>query len=131
VRLQIGIEGKTYEVEVEVLQDDGDARSPNHGPYAPVRSTLQMPPSPRDGAPPVESDGDVVESKACRSPVAGIVIRVNIQVGQNLQANDVMMVLEAMKMETNVTAPSAGIVKSIKVQPQDVVKVNQVLVEFE
>jgi methylmalonyl-CoA carboxyltransferase 1.3S subunit len=56
---------------------------------------------------------------------------VNIQPGQKLQANDLMMVLEAMKMETNVTAPGPGTVKAIKVQPQDAVKVNQVLVEFE
>jgi methylmalonyl-CoA carboxyltransferase small subunit len=44
---------------------------------------------------------------------------------------DLMLVLEAMKMETNVTAPGTGVVKAIKVQPQDAVKANQVLVEFE
>jgi len=42
-----------------------------------------------------------------------------------------MIVLEAMKMETNVTAPVAGKVKSVNVQPGDAVKVNQILVEFE
>jgi len=41
------------------------------------------------------------------------------------------MVLEAMKMETNVTAPGAGIVKSVNVTAGDSVKVNQVIVEFE
>jgi methylmalonyl-CoA carboxyltransferase 1.3S subunit len=40
-------------------------------------------------------------------------------------------VLEAMKMETNVTAPVAGKVKSVSAQSGDGVKVNQVLVEFE
>ena len=42
-----------------------------------------------------------------------------------------MLVLEAMKMETNVTAPRAGTVKSVHVAQGDPVKVNQVLVEFE
>ena len=42
-----------------------------------------------------------------------------------------MLVLEAMKMETNVTAPSSGKVKTVTVKPGDAVKVNQVLVEFE
>jgi methylmalonyl-CoA carboxyltransferase small subunit len=42
-----------------------------------------------------------------------------------------MLVLEAMKMETNVTAPVSGKVKSVTVKPGDAVKVNQVLVEFE
>jgi biotin carboxyl carrier protein len=41
------------------------------------------------------------------------------------------MVLEAMKMETNVTALCAGTVESVKVAAGDSVKVNQVLVEFE
>jgi biotin carboxyl carrier protein len=42
-----------------------------------------------------------------------------------------MLVLEAMKMETNVTAPSAGTVKAVHVKAGDSVKINQVLVEFE
>jgi methylmalonyl-CoA carboxyltransferase small subunit len=131
LKLQIGIDGKTYEVEVEVLQDDGESRAPSYGPYSAVRSTLQLPSSRPASPPPVKSNGDVNEAKVCRSPVAGVVIRMNIQPGQQLQAGDVMIVLEAMKMETNVTAPSAGVVKAIKVEPQDSVKVNQVVVEFE
>ena len=127
MRLQIGIDGKHYEVEVEVLQDDSAPRVPNHGPYPAMPATVE---SPAIKSPP-PAHGNIVESKVCRSPVAGIVIRVNIQPGQKLQANDVMLVLEAMKMETNVTAPGPGIVKSIKVAAQDSVKVNQVLVEFE
>ena len=71
------------------------------------------------------------ESKVCRSPIAGIVIKTNAQVGQQLQANDLLLVLEAMKMETNVTAPVAGKVKKLHVQPGDGVQVGQLLVEFE
>jgi methylmalonyl-CoA carboxyltransferase small subunit len=59
------------------------------------------------------------------------VIKVNIQEGQQIQADDLMMVLEAMKMETNVTAPVAGKVKKINVEPGEGVHVSQVLVEFE
>jgi methylmalonyl-CoA carboxyltransferase small subunit len=80
---------------------------------------------------PSPADSNVDESKVCRSPVAGVVLRVTCQTGQQLQPNDLMMVLEAMKMETNVTAPVAGKVKSVNVQAEDAVKVNQVLVEFE
>lgn len=71
------------------------------------------------------------ELKACRSPVAGVVLRIGVQPGQQIQPNDLMLVIEAMKMETNVTAPFAGKVKSVNVQPGDGVKVHQVLVEFE
>ena len=63
--------------------------------------------------------------------MAGVVIKVNIAPGQDIQANDLMMVLEAMKMETNVTSPVSGKVKTAKVAQGDSVKVHQVVVEFE
>ena len=71
------------------------------------------------------------EDKVCRSPVAGIVVRVNAQLGQQIQANDPLLVLEAMKMETNITSPVAGKVKAINANVGDGVQVGQVLVEFE
>ncbi len=80
-------------------------------------------------APAAEETAD--EKKVCRSPVTGIVIKVNVAPGQAIEANDPIMVLEAMKMETNVTAHAAGKVKSVRVAKGDSVKVNQVVVEFE
>jgi len=71
------------------------------------------------------------ETKLCRSPLAGIVAHVNIADGGQVEAGDVMIVLEAMKMETNVSAPTAVKAKSVKVVPGDVVKPDQILVEFE
>ncbi len=71
------------------------------------------------------------ESKVCRSPIAGMVTRVNVQPGQQIQPNDLLLVLEAMKMETNVTSPVAGKVKTVTVAQSDGVQLNQVLVEFE
>ena len=70
--------------------------------------------------------------KSCaRSPVMGLVIKVNVEPGQAVEAGALMLVLEAMKMETKVTAPRAATVKSVHVKPGDPVKVNQLLVEFE
>jgi biotin carboxyl carrier protein len=59
------------------------------------------------------------------------VVRVNAQVGQQIQANDPLLVLEAMKMETNITSPVAGKIKAIKAGVGEGVQVGQVLVEFE
>lgn len=130
MKLQISIEGKTYEVDVEVPEEEPAPhaylgyRSPYAGtciPSAPAPIISTKP----NGKPVAD------ESKVCRSPIAGVVIRVNVQPGQQLQPNDLLIVLEAMKMETNVTAPVAGKVKAINVQPSDGVQVNQVLVELE
>ncbi|HET6410860.1 MAG TPA: biotin/lipoyl-containing protein [Anaeromyxobacter sp.] len=51
--------------------------------------------------------------------------------GQALQTGDVLVVLEAMKMETNITAPNGGRIAAIKVNPGDSVQSGQVVVEFE
>ena len=51
--------------------------------------------------------------------------------GQQVQDNELLMVLDAMKMEIKITAQSAGTIKSIAVAPGDAVKPGQVLVYFE
>jgi len=73
----------------------------------------------------------VDEGKVCRSPVSGIVVRVAAQAGQSLQAGDVLLVLEAMKMETSITSPVACKVAAIKAAVGDSVQSGQVVVEFE
>ena len=129
MKLRITLDQKTYEVDVEVAEDDRAPANAAHA-YIPAAPTAlpSGPPPPRPAAAP---DSNVAEDKVCRSPVAGIVVRVNAQPGQQIQANDPVLVLEAMKMETNITSPVAGKVKSINAGVGDGVQVGQVLVEFE
>jgi biotin carboxyl carrier protein len=134
VKLKITVDGKTYEVDVEVAQ-------PEHpiygvGGYFPM-SPARVPAPPPAAAPPHAPDAGpgaaspVNEEKVCRSPISGIVVRVTAQVGQQIQVGDGVLVLEAMKMETDITAPVAGKVSRINVNVGDSVKGGQVLVEFE
>jgi len=129
VKLEISIDGKRYEVEVETIEED---TGPKYRDYAssPAPTTIYTVPVPTAPAQPAVAEEGVDESKVCRSPVAGLVNRINVQPGQQLQADDLLIVLEAMKMETNVMAPEAGKVKSVRVQQGDAVKVNQILIEF-
>lgn len=126
MKLKITVDHKTYEVDVEVAEDDRPAVGPSHtyNPVAPI-GLPSVPPRP------AAAESTVAEDKVCRSPVAGVVVRVNAQVGQQIQANDPLLVLEAMKMETNITAPVAGKVKAVNANVGDGVQVGQVLVEFE
>jgi methylmalonyl-CoA carboxyltransferase small subunit len=129
MKLQIAIDGDRYEVEVEVAEEDYGPRSQDNRP-APATATIQsavLRTPPRLGM--GDSDGD--ESKLCRSPLAGVVVRVPVVSGQQLKMNELMVMLEAMKMEIAITAPSAVKLRSVSVKPGDPVKVNQVLVEFE
>jgi methylmalonyl-CoA carboxyltransferase small subunit len=71
------------------------------------------------------------DARVYRSPVAGLVVRVNVGTGQAVHVNDVLLVLEAMKMETSVAATTAGKLKCVHVAQGEAVKINQVLLEFE
>jgi methylmalonyl-CoA carboxyltransferase small subunit len=71
------------------------------------------------------------ELRVCHSPVNGIVVRISAQAGDQLQAHDPVLVLEAMKMETSLMAPVSGRLKRVNVAPGQAVKIHQVLVEFE
>ncbi len=87
---------------------------------------------PRSAAQPAAAPEAVAdENKVCRSPITGVVVRVSAQAGQQIQANDVLMVLEAMKMETAITSPIAGKIAKLNVNVGDPVQGGQVLVEFE
>jgi methylmalonyl-CoA carboxyltransferase small subunit len=134
LKLQIGIDGKSYEVEVEIAEDD-TAPKPHYIPAQPAATVLTAAPAaPVAGgasSKAVAPEGSVDEGKVCRSPIAGMVTRVNVQPGQAIQANDLLLVLEAMKMETNVVSPVAGKVKKVTVEQGEGVQLNQVLVEFE
>ena len=131
LKLQVGIDGKTYEVEVEVLEDDANPRQTSYAPHQSLPAAAQPMPVAGAQAPALSAVENAAEDKLCRSPVTGIVIKVNVEPGQPVQANAPILLLEAMKMETNVTAHSAGKVKNVRVAPGDSVKVGQVVVEFE
>jgi methylmalonyl-CoA carboxyltransferase small subunit len=123
VKLKITIDGKTYEVEVEASEPEP---APVASPLPPVRlpATAAAPP-PVPAAQPV---GD--EAKVCRSPISGTVVRVVAQPGQAMQVGDILLVLEAMKMETNITAPVPATVARINAAVGEAVRTGQVLVEF-
>src|ERR1035438_2270824 len=99
MKLQISVDGQTYEVEVEVAEDDYPQQMQDNRPTptsATIQSTvLRTPPKPGGSL-----DADNHEIKLCRSPLSGIVAHVPVAPGQQLHVNDVMVVLEAMKMWT-------------------------------
>lgn len=124
MKLQITIDGKAYAVDVELLEDEESPQPPDYSPYHAAHGVsgghTQSPGGTWDA-----------EEKRCTSPVTGLVIKVNVAPGQAVEEGALLLVLEAMKMETNVTAPRAATVKSVHVKPGDPVKLSQLLVEFE
>jgi methylmalonyl-CoA carboxyltransferase small subunit len=130
LKLKITVDGKVYEVDVEVSEPE-----PPQPGYVPPAPQTRVPAPPPGAAPPVRPTAAPTpvadESKVCRSPIAGVVVRISAQAGQAIQANDPLLVLEAMKMETVITSPIAGKVRRVTVNAGDAVQPGQVLVEFE
>ncbi|WP_109486209.1 biotin/lipoyl-containing protein [Occallatibacter savannae] len=125
MRLRIKIDGRTYEAEVEIL--DSAESAPEYPPYPPAEPTFipaSLPNSVAHVVPEQSSD------KECRSPVMGLVIKVNVEVGQPVQAEEVVIVLESMKMEMQIAAPASGVVKNIFVSQGRAVKVNELMLEL-
>ncbi|SBS35339.1 Methylmalonyl-CoA carboxyltransferase 5S subunit [Marinomonas spartinae] len=66
-------------------------------------------------------------SEPVPSPLSGNIFKVLVSVGQQVEEGDVIMILEAMKMETEISAPQSGVVASINVKEGDSVQVGQTL----
>lgn len=107
---QVTVNGKAYDVTV----------APGGG-VAAVAPSLSAPAA--ASAAPVQSTA----GQAVPAPLAGSIHKVNVMVGQQIAAGDVVMILEAMKMETEVRSPAAGTVASIAVKEGDVVQVGDTL----
>lgn len=61
------------------------------------------------------------------APMVGKVLKIEKQVGDRVEEDDVVIVMEAMKMEIPVVAPTGGVLKEVKVSPGQAVEAEQVL----
>jgi biotin carboxyl carrier protein len=127
MKLKVTVDGKVYEVEVEVAPEPPPTL-PTFIAQTGLASVPAAKPAVEGGA--GAADAPVDENKVCRSPVAGITVKSNVRPGQTIVAGDLLFVLEAMKMETEITAPVGGKVAEVKVNVGDSVKSGQVVLTW-
>ena len=127
MKLKVTVDGKVYEVDVEVAPEP----APTLPTFFTQSGAASLPAAPvTSGGQGTANDGPVDETKVCRSPVSGIAVKANIRPGETIQAGDLLFVLEAMKMETEITAPVGGKVAEVKVKVGDSVKSGQVMLTW-
>jgi biotin carboxyl carrier protein len=68
---------------------------------------------------------------AIKAPMPGLILEINVAVGQEVQEGDNLLILEAMKMENSFDSPRSGVIKSIAVEKGQAVDKGQLLIEFE
>ena len=122
----VTLNGKNYEVEVEETEavivgvTDAAPAVPAAPAAAPSPAPAAAPSAP--AAPASAADGTKV-----LSPMPGNILAVNVSVGAAVKAGDVLLVLEAMKMENDIVAPCDGTVKQILVQQGSTVATDDLL----
>ena len=65
------------------------------------------------------------------APMPGLILDINVSVGQTVKEDDALLILEAMKMENIITSPREGVIKAIQVAKGDAVDKDNLLIEFE
>ena len=114
MKYKITLNNRIYEVEVEagkaMLLDEYEAVAPAApAPVAaPVAAAAPAAPAAAPAAPVVTGAGEAVNA-----PMPGTILKVNVTAGQAVKAGDVLCVLEAMKMENDITAPKDGTVTQV------------------
>ena len=113
MKYKVSLGKKVYEVEVEegkaMLLDEYEAKAPvPPAVAAPIPAADQTPQTVHSAIPLPVTPGTQV-----KSPLPGTVLKVNVSVGDAVKAGDVLMFIDAMKMENEIAAPSDGTVKQI------------------
>jgi biotin carboxyl carrier protein len=130
--LRITVDGKAYDVLVEdVTEDTGGTLYPAPGTMAQAAAAAQAAAVQAPAAPVAGPSGGSGGPNDKLSPLAGVVVEVGVKVGEAVKSGQQMLVIEAMKMKTSVSAHKDGKVTAVMVKPGDAVDAGQVLLSIE
>ena len=122
MKYKVTLNNRVYEVEVEegeaMLVDEYELAAP--AAPAPAAAAPAAPAAPAGGA--------LAAGTRVDAPLPGNVLMVKVAVGQAVKAGDVLVIIEAMKMENEVAAPCDGTVKQVVAQKGAVVETGAPLV---
>ncbi len=145
----INVNGKSYEVEVEEIGGVGSsapavqaaapapAPAPQAAPAAPVAQPAPTPApvaqpasAPTPATAPAQSTGAAGSVKV-KAPMPGNIIEVRAKIGETIQKGQVVVILEAMKMENEIMAPQDGKITSINTSKGSIVNSGDLLFSME
>jgi len=129
-KLRVTVDGKSYDVTVEMSEDLATPSTPAPPPASPAPPPPRAPEQVR-AAPSPPATAAAPGAGEVASPLAGRVIAVMAQIGQHVKENDPLLTIEAMKMNTFVFAHKSGRVAEIKVAIGDAVAEGQLLARIE
>jgi len=119
-KFRVHVNGKAYEVEIEELT--GTA-----APAAPAPAAPKAPPAPAAPAPAAPAQAAATCDEVITAPMPGKIVSVEVKKGQAVKEGDLILVLEAMKMENEIFCNRAGTVKELRVSANATVNTEDVL----
>lgn len=128
MKYKVTLNGKTYEVEVEegkaVLLDEYEALAPaKEAPAAAPVAAAAPAPAAAPAAP-----VDLAAGETIASPMPGNILRIDVKQGDTVKAGQILIILEAMKMENEIVAPKDGTVAQVVTSKGAVVETGSPLV---
>lgn len=130
MKYKITLKGTTYEVEVEkgeaMILDEYEAKSPV--PPAPVAAAPVAVAAAPAAAAPAAAPAAAASGTVVAAPLPGNIFAIKVKEGDTVKSGDVLIIIEAMKMENEVCAPSDGVVKQIAVSKGAMVATGDTLV---
>lgn len=129
-KFAITVNGKSYDVEVEEIGQGSTMVNNSPAISAPATSTPQ-PPAP--AAAPKKVAGGAIPQGAdtIKAPMPGTILDIKVQSGDKVTKGQVLMILEAMKMENEIMAPADGEIASVQVAKGASVNAGDVLVAIQ
>ena len=128
MKYKVTLNGRTYEVEVEhgkaILLDEYEAIAPAPVAAAPVAAAPAADPAAAPAAAPAVTGA----GEAVNAPMPGNILKVNVKAGDAVKEGQVLVVLEAMKMENEIMAPKNGTVTQVVVSKGSTVDTGAALV---
>ena len=116
-QLKITVNGKTYDVMVE--ETGAVASAPVAAPVAAPTAAPAAAPAPSPAASPAPAAPVAAGSETITSPMPGTILGVKVNAGDAVKAGQVLLVLEAMKMENEIKAPHDATVAAVLVKQGD------------
>lgn len=116
MKYKVTLNNRTYEVEVEegkaMLIDEYEAYAPA-APAPVAAAPVAAAPAAAPAAPAVPAGAALAAGEVVKSPMPGNILKINVSQGQKVNEGDVLIVLEAMKMENEIVATKSGTVAQI------------------
>ena len=124
-KFKIAIDGKEYLVEMEEI---GGVQQPVQAPVAAAPAAPVAAPAEQAAPAPAAAPVSAASGDAMTAPMPGTILRLLVNIGDEVKENQPLMILEAMKMENEVVANHAGKVPGIHVNQGQVVNAGDALI---